>query len=286
MYRSLPIIDYDSLRHLSQLDQLALRRIITKSEDFFSVLWSLSKLTALKIVHVSIPKIASVLDCIFSMSKLKALTFIPTGPQTARHICPAPRMSQMQLTKLSWHFDISLLQMVHLADITHFEVLIAEQDCLEDIVCALKSMVDLQYLSIRSWRRELPAPSDLLVGMTSLRQLEVIGQVAADPAIYETLATFPRLTDLCLEFLPEIPDSISLHSQINLLTNLRSLRIHFTDSLRQGGFLDSLSGENLKRLQKLNVPSENLDSDGRAALFRRLPSLRYFFAEYMEYLFD
>ncbi len=40
-----------------------------------------------------------------------------------------------------------------LANITHFEVVIGNEDCFEDIVCALKLVMDIQRPSIESWKR-------------------------------------------------------------------------------------------------------------------------------------
>ena len=255
-----------------------------EAEVLADTLGRLSGLTALEIIHLESSNLVRVLDCILSLSKLKALTF-KSFQLFAEQIDSTPLTSRMQLTKLSWSFNISLLQMMHLTEVKHFEILIGDEDSLEDLVRSLRSMTDLQYLSITRWGTEPLALGNLLAGMTRLRQLEVDGKVDADPAMYQTLATFPELTGLCLQYRSELSVSDSFHSQINLLTNLRSLAIHFTGSPKHG-LLDSLSGENLKRLQRLNVYSAHLNLDGRAALFRRLPSLRSFSRDRIEYLSD
>ena len=256
-----------------------------EAEVLADTLGRLSGLTALEIIHLESSNLVRVLDCIFTLSKLKALTF-KSFQLFAEQIDSTPLTTRMQLTKLSWNFNISLLQMMRLTEVKHFEILIGNKDSLEDLVRSLRSMTDLQYLSITSWKTEPLALGNLLAGMTRLRQLEVVGKVDADPAVYRTLATFPELTDLCLEYRSELSVSDSFHSQINLLTNLRSLTIQLIGSPKHEGLLDSLSGENLKRLQRLNVYSAHLSLDGRAALFRRLPSLRSFSGDRIEYLSD
>ena len=279
------IEDCDSLRYLSQLEELKLKKIRVEAEVLADILDSLNGLTALEIVHILLSDVKCVLDSIFLLSELKALAFVPTV-QAARQIYSPPHMSLMQLTKLTWNFDVSLLQLMRLSEVKHFEVQIGNQDCLEDLDRSLRSMTDLHCLSIRNFKKEL-APGDFLAGMTSLRQLEVVGLVEADSAMYQTLATFPELTDLCLQYFPETRVCRSFYSQINLLTNLRSLAICSSHGgVQHKGLLDSLSGENLKRLQRLNVCSAHLNLDGRAALFRRLPSLRYYSGGRVMYLSD
>ena len=54
----------------------------------------------------------------------------------------------MQLTKLSRNFNVSLFQMIRLTEITHFDVQIGYEDCLEELVRALKSMTNLQRMHI------------------------------------------------------------------------------------------------------------------------------------------
>ena len=83
----------DTLKHFSQLENLSLERVNEEAkEDIAGMLESFRELTALKIVGVSMSMIPRLVDCIFSISKLKALAFRPFGPQTERQICPTPHM--------------------------------------------------------------------------------------------------------------------------------------------------------------------------------------------------
>ena len=245
------------------------------TEDFSGILQNLSGLTALEVCRVIIHDAARILDSIFSMPKLKTLAFTATrrsGPQ----MCPPAQMSQMQLTKLSWSCKVSLLQTVCLTEITHFNIQIWDPNCCEDLVRLLVSMPNLQWLKITSHNGVHLWPSHLRAQMRKLRGLDLRG-VNADPGIYQTLATLPELIDLTIDFYSaqNLPTSIAFHSQISLLTNLRSLGICINHRSRPDGLLDGLLGGNLVRLQKLCVPSPDL-SDHRAVLFKHLPSLRRF----------
>ena len=282
---NLQVKDCDALKHLSQLDDLVLRRIVVEEEDFASVLKNLSGLTTLEISGVSMSNVTRVLDCIFAMSKLKALTFAP-GWTVTHQICTPTRTSQMQLTKLCWESTTSLLQMMRLTEVAHLDILIWGQNC-GVVVRALESMPNLQWLKIAGHRGENFLPSDILVGMRKLKGF-YLRRVNTDAAICQTLAMLPEFTDLMLDFRYglKIETSTSSLSEINLLSNLKSLRM-IAASLEQADYLlDSLSGVNLKRLQTVHVIFSKLASDSltlpswsdrhRAALSKRLPSLRHF----------
>ena len=281
----LTVKDCDALRHLSQLDKLVLRQIDVRDEDLVSILENLSGLTALEIFDVSMPNATRILDCIFSMSNLKALAFRPTW-QAARQISPPTHASSMQLTKLSWEFKTSLLQTVRLTDITHFGVLIWDESCLDGLVRALESMPNLQWLRVVNTYLGQPLSSCLFAPMRKLKRLD-FRRVDVDSAIYQALAALPELTELDLHGLRGVgsPTSTSFHSQINLLTNLRCLGVSVACLEQFDDLLERLSGENLKRLQRLHVAFSN-DTlhhtvlvnrpDPGAALFKRLPSLRHF----------
>ena len=249
------------------------------------ILKNLSGLTSLEIFEVSMPKAKHILDCIFSMSKLKALTFKPDC-ETARQIRTPTHASSMQLTKLSWEFKASLLQKMRLTDITHFDVLIWDQSCLEGLVQALESMPNLQWLKVVSTNLRQSLSSCLFVRMRKLRRLD-LRRVDVDVVAYQNLASLPELTELGLHSLTGVkgPASIDLHSQVNLLTNLRSLRVNVSCFEQYDVFLERLSGENLKKLQRLHVTFSYYAfhrrvlvnrPDPGAALFKRLPSLRHF----------
>ena len=245
------------------------------AEDFSGILKDLSRLTVLNIYHVLIWNATRLLDCIFSMPNLKVLTFVPTW-LTAQQICPPTHMSQMQLTKLSWSCKVSLLQMMCLTEITHFDIQIWDQNCHEDLVRLLVSMPNLQWLKITSHNGLQFWPSHFLSRMRTIRGLD-LRRVDADGDIYQTLATLPELIELNLhfQFTQNLPTSTAFHSEISLLTNLRSLGICINPRSRPDGLLDGLLGGNLVRLQTLCVPSPDL-SDHRAVLFKSLPSLRRF----------
>ena len=246
-----------------------------KTKGFVGVLENLSRLTALEIIHTVVSELPLVLYCIFAMSKLRTLTLKPRRLHLDQ-ICAPTRTSRMQLTKLSWQFDASLLKLMNLTRIAHFDIELGKQTCHEDLVRALDSMPDLQFLCIYSEAKGQLVPSHVLGRMTKLKVLEV-GGVYTDEAIYQSLATLPELTDLSLDFHSRkflIPTFMYLHTQINLLTNLRSLRFMKTYPIKPYALLESLSGEHLKRLQTLYVSSANLNDDRRAVLFRRFQSLR------------
>ena len=277
----LQIKDCDALRHFLQLEHLLLENIATEIENLAGILMNLSGLTALEINKVSMSNVTHVLDCIFSMSKLKALTFKAFTFKgfdwcPLREIIYTPtHMSQMQLTKLSWSLNVSLLKMVCLTEVTHFDVEIAVGTCQEDFVFALESMPYLQFLRIDGfYGLKLLVPSPLLARMTKLRLLK-LNEVQSDPAIYENLATLPELTELCVCSYPilTIPASVYSCTQINMLTNLRALEM--TAPWAVHNLLDILSGENMKRLQKLCVPTVHVAIDRHAALFKQRPSLRH-----------
>ena len=271
----LTVKNCDALRHFSQLDELALKRVDVKEEGFVSILENLTGLTALEIFHVSMPNATRILDGIFSMSKLKALTFRPTW-QTAQQIWTPTYMSQMQLIKLSWKFKTSAFKMLCLTEVTNLYFSFVDHDGQEDLVRLLASMPNLQWLKIKSYDGVPFFPSHLLSRMPRLRGLD-LAAVDVDEDIYQTLATLPELIDLTIDFYfaQKLPTSIAFHSQISLLTNLRSLAIRIDDCHEPDGLLDGLLGGNLMRLQKLCVPSPDL-RDHRAVLFKRLPSLRRF----------
>ena len=216
-----------------------------------------------------------IVDCIFAMSKLRTLTYKPSWmPRT--QICTPTYTSPMQLTKLSWEYSASLLHMMRLTKIKHFDVLIRGRlNSGEGLVRALESMPNLQFLRIhRSDGKELLVPSRPLARMTKLRVLDLRG-VYSDSAFYQSLATLPELTELRVSLHPITTIPVS-HSEINLHTNLNALRILGTCLSGPDDLLNSLSGQSLKRLQTLVVLSADLNSRRRAALFRQLPSLRHF----------
>ena len=265
--------NWDAARQLLQLDELALREIDVEEKHFAGLLENLSGLTALEIVCM--PFSARVVDCIFAMSKLRTLTYKPFWMPRIR-ICRSTRTRPMHLTKLSCAFSASLLQMMCLTKIKHFEVFIRGRlNSGEGLVRALESMPNLQFLRIhRSDGKELLVPSYPLDRMTKLKVLDLRG-VYSDSAFYQSLATLPELTELRVSIQPITTMPVS-HSEINLLTNLNALRILGTCLSGPDDLLNSLSGQSLKRLQTLVVLSADLNSRRRAALFRRLPSLRHF----------
>ena len=276
---NLQVKDCDALKHLSQLDELVLRRTVVEEEDFLSVLENLSGLTTLEMFHVSMSNGKRVVDSIMAMSKLRTLTYRPFW-MFRTQICTPTCTGRMRLTKLSWEFNASLLRTMRLTEITHFDVLLrGHRKCSDDLVRALESTPNLQFLRIHVLRAdELLVPSCLLARMTKLRVLDLRG-VCSDSAIYQTLATLPELTELRVFSHPIMmaPASVSSHSQINLITNLKTLEMRCTAyPLEADDLLDSLSGQSLKRLQTLAVLSADLNWDRRAALFRRLLSLRHF----------
>ena len=245
------------------------------AEDFTGILQTLSGLTALEVDRVSMSKAKRVLDFIFQMSKLKTLAFTSTR-RTSKKIRRLHHMGQMQLTKLSWSCKVSLLQIMCPTELRHFDIELWDQNCRDDLIRLLRSMPDLQWLKFKSYDGVQFFPSHLLARMRKLRGLD-LRVVDADEGIYQTLATLPELIELNLgfRFAQNLPTSTTFHSQISLLTNLRSLGICINPRSTPDGLLDGLLGGNLVRLQKLCVPSPDL-SDHRAVLFKSLPSLRRF----------
>ena len=290
----LQVKDCDALKHLSQLDELVLKKVDVEKEDLASVLKNLPGLTTLEISSISMSNVTGVLDCIFAMSKLKALTFAPAWI-TTQQICTPTHTSQMQLTKLCWESTTSLLQMMRLTEITHLDVLIWGQNCgVDDLVRVLESMPNLQWLKVAGHCKEHFLPSHLLAGMKKLKGF-YIRRMNTDAAICQTLATLPELTELLLDFRfgLDIETFTSSLSEINLLTNLRFLEILVTSHEQSAGLLDSLSGQNQERLQRVQVTfsDSNLDLSAlqcwsdrhRAALLKRLPSLRHFSCDIERY---
>ena len=262
----------------SNLRTLALRDVSIGAGCLCSALGAMPLLSNLSTVRVSFlsntPSPTS--DC--SMTQLTSLEFRLASCEDYlvwRWIKKAAR-EFTHLTRLSCEFPNPAYGLPSSKTMTHLGVHMKHPMAPEQLIQIPEIMPHLESLEIHNYREPQMCciPNCMFLLMKGLRSLS-LSYVDVNLIFFEFLALLEHLTALRLSQNRGDVHSVGFYAEANRLTNLLYLSLSIRDSYRSL-VLENLSGEQLSRLQVLELPGCELDDGQKNHLFSRFPSLRRF----------
>ena len=181
------------------------------------------------------------------------------------------------LTRLSCDFHEPAYGLPSSKTMTHLGVHMKHPMAPEQLIQIPEIMPHLESLEIQNHREQQACyiPSCMFLRMEGLRSL-TLTFVDVEQDFFDVLASLEHLTALRFFQNRGAAHSIGFYAEVNRLTNLLFLRLRI-QSPDHGILLENLSGEQLSRLQVLELPGYMLTYHQKnSLLFSRFPSLRRF----------